>query len=141
MGELTIPSIMPKVFSDVGASKIDPAVMNFVIQCAQLGQLKKLREDIRETNPIATGIVEFNNLDITASDYREIHMPDTLMGLSIYNAGPNSVKLWVNSTSYPGVSLSIGQTINLNYGKRLVENVFFVTESGETATVSIKGQH
>jgi len=132
---------MPKVFSDVGASKIDPAVMNFVIQCAQLGQLKKLREDIRETNPIATGIVEFNNLDITASDYREIHMPDTLMGLSIYNAGPNSVKLWVNSTSYPGVSLSIGQTINLNYGKRLVENVFFVTESGETATVSIKGQH
>ena len=141
MSELTIPSIMPKVFSDVGASKIDPAVMNFVIQCAQLGQLKKLREDIRETNPIATGIVEFNNLDITASDYREIHMPDTLMGLSIYNAGPNSVKLWVNSTSYPGVTLSIGQTINLNYGKKLVENVFFVTESGETATVSIKGQH
>ena len=48
MSELTIPSIMPKVFSDVGASKIDPAVMNFVIQCAQLGQLKKLREQDRQ---------------------------------------------------------------------------------------------
>ena len=141
MSELTIPSIMPKVFSDVGTSKIDPSLMQFIMQCAQVAQSRKILEAIRETNPIATGIVEFNNLDITASDYREIHMPDTLMGLSIYNAGPNSVKLWVNSTSYPGVSLSIGQTINLNYGKRLVENVFFVTESGETATVSIKGQH
>ena len=97
MSELTIPNIMPKVYSDAASARVDPNVMQFIMACAQVSMSKKILEAIKETNPVATGVVEFNGLDVTADEYREVHMPDTLLGLSVFNAGPDSVKIWINS--------------------------------------------
>jgi len=130
---------VPKIIADPGV-RINPNIMQFIMQCANVSQLIKLREAVRETAPIqATGIIERLNVSVTDSIHK-IKPEKILIGVSIHNNGADSVRFYLNSTSTPAMTLSVGETINLNFGKKHVALIYLECDGGGTATVDVKGQ-
>ena len=121
--------------------RMNPAIMSFVMQCAQTAQLVKLNKHMADSMPpSASGMFEQLNIAISPA-LREIKMSDALMSISLHNYGAGNARFYFNSTGSAHMTLSVGETINLNLGKKSIERIFLETDEGDTAVVDVKGQY
>ncbi len=142
LGRPTI--VTPKIIDEEGKEIVRPDVLQAVVQLAQLGQMVKIRKSLEKE--------EFEGKE----DPRTLNATDEIQVLSLtddfpytpwitayfINDGPDPVRISLNRP-YAQFELGMGETITVDraHADERMNIIFYVCDSGETASVRVIGQY
>lgn len=136
--------IVPKVdiFEDgkpVSQERIDPGVVSFIFQAAQLAQTVKLRK--LEESKVPTGVKPFK-LTITDTTTKLSLYPPWI-SFELINDGTGDIIAWINDEQVPlqleGMITS-GDTYACDMHFPVIHTLYLKADVGETAIVRIYGE-
>lgn len=122
----------------VSTERIDPSVMQFIMQAAQTSQLVRMRK--LEESKIPTGIAALsrNVTDVTA----EIGLYPAWISFSLVNDGPGAVTVWINDDPdplYEGMVAS-NEPLECDMKYPVIRAINIRAVAGTTAAVRIYGK-
>ena len=130
---------LPIVIEDgkpVSAERMDPSVMQFIMQAAATAQLVKLRKI--EESKIPIGVLSI--LKAVATQTTEIVLGPPWISFSMINDGPGAVSVWINDRGEPSSPSMIanGESYSCDMTYPIIGIIKM--KSASTSTVRIFGK-
>ncbi len=136
-GDIVIPSVE---IDGVPSSqeRMDPAVMQFLMQASATANLVKLRKLEESKVPVRTVELRRTIGPITT----RIYLNAPWISFSLINDGGGALTVWVNDEQDPMVNSMIvnGGTYNCDFKYAVIEAIYLRAAPGTTAAVRIYGK-
>ena len=121
----------------ISQERIDPAVIQFLMQAATTAQLVKLRKLEESKIPIGAPSYEWTVTD----SIKEIKLDRPWIAFALINGGTGNIRVRINDPGGDIVSettVDSGETLNRDFKYPIVYKISLVTEvAGTTATVRV----
>lgn len=119
--------------------RMDPSVMNFIMQSTATAQIVRLRQ-LAEAQ-IPKGEIQ---IDITITGLVHIRrLTDPMISFTFVNDGPDSVFLEINKTGRVNTTRSpllVNEVYTYNAGYPIIETLSFKVVDGESARIRLRGK-
>lgn len=133
--------LAPKVTVVEGGKKLDTSAldnhdseMQFLLMASMNARIHKIAKYYEDKRSVG-GLM---NLDSVATDVRqEIQLPLKGQSLSLRNAGPNPVRVWINRLGDGSRPVAVNQGLDLDYETHELTTLFLQCAVGQTAAVAI----
>jgi len=115
-------------------SKVTPSVFQAIMLDEIANGIRELTSLIKETIP--EGIIETYNLTAT-TNMQEIRPPagKRWFSVQIFNEGPNTVKIGINTTITETKDVKSGDSYNINFGVGKIQYIKYKTTTGTSKII------
>ena len=123
----------------VSPERMNPSIIQFVFQAAQLAQMTKLRKLEESKIPIGTKSIKLTVTDTETT----ITLPRPWISFSLINDGAGTVYIKENDkdkTLTDGGGILSGETVTIDFEYPIIKRFHIVAALGTTANVRISGE-
>lgn len=133
-----------KIVDEEGKEIVRPDVLNTITQLAEVGQLMRIRKSIEREH------IQGRVFPLTLSASEQLGYADLLeeapfnpfAKASFYNDGPDSVKISINNAAdWNELAYKESMEIDLTKADRRIDLIYYKCDTGETASVRVKGKY
>ena len=139
---------LPEVIENgVRNPRIDPGVMNFILQASQLAQVVKIRKELERQGRRESfeGKLDPRTLNATSETQclelleRQPYVP--WLSAFLINDGLDKVYIRINRSEWIRIEAGETRTLDYTHAEERIEQIYYKCDVGETASIRVEGQY